>query len=268
MRMTDFEYNGTRLSDLGLSIGFFNGANDSQTIGNNVSITKVKPVGSNKYYSSGYEYDNVFEIEFGIIKKPCVGTNNYIISSDELSNITRWLNRKGFYKFKPIYNDGSMSDVYYEGTFNIEIVKAGENVVGLNLSFTTNAPYGFLEPIEFSFQGSNFTIVDVSDEVGYLYADVEIECLQNGDLLITNELDPDNKISIKNCKSGEIIKMYGDTKIITTSLSSHEKIYNDFNYRYFRIVNEYNNRVNKYSSNLNCKINVKYSPIKKVGFVL
>lgn len=272
MRMIDFEYNGQRLSDYGLFICSFDGSNDTQDIGNIISINKTRATKSDKYMATGYSYDDAFTIEMQVCKFSCVNESDFIMTATELNNIMRWLNRKNFYKFKPIYDNTDFEDVYYEGTFNISLIKAGKDVVGLNLTLNTNAPYGFIDSVSHSFTFNavtdKFIISDISDEIGHCYANVTIKCLEAGDLKISNSLDTNNEVIIKNCTVDEKITLYGVEKIIETTRDSHIKLYNDFNYNFFRVVNTYENNENIYTSSLKCEITVDYSPIRKVGIVI
>ena len=271
MQMIDFEYNGEKLSDRNLMLCSFDSPSDEVQIGNQVSITTIRMPNSNKHMSVGYTYDEVLMVEFSICKNFC-NTDVPAISDAELNSIMRWLNRKRFCKFKPIHDDGSFKDVYFYGTFNIVPVKMGTNIVGLNLSLTTNAPFGFVESQKYSFtfddENTEFVIDDMSDEIGHLYCDATIQCLESGDLEISNSLDINNTIIIKNCVAGETITLYGEQKIIETDKASHSRLYNDFNYRYLRINNTYEDTQNVFTSNLSCEITLSYSPIRKVGMII
>ena len=272
MQMVDFEYDGERLSDYGLTICWDgSGSDEVQDLGNSITINRVKGSNSYEYISTGASYDDVFKTEFQVIKDGCSVVDE-IISDIELNRIMRWLNRKKCCIFRPIYGDDNFMDIYYKGTFNIKAIKIGENVVGLNFTFNTNAPYGFMEPTtyvcEFKNTSDRLIINDISDEIGYIYADVEIKLLQSGNLKITNTLDPDNTVIINNCVSGEIIKLQGKQKIITSSLASHLRLCNDFNYNFIRINNTYRDVMNVFNASLKCVLTIRYSPIRKVGLIL
>ena len=105
-----------------------------------------------------------------------------------------------------------------------------------------------------------FSIIDESDNIGYIYPDIQIKCKSDGDLELHNSIE-DRTTIIKNCKSGEIISIDKNLNI-STSLSSH-KIYNDFNFIFFRIANSFNNNQNIISVNISCEITIKYYPIVK-----
>lgn len=271
MQMIDFEYNGEKLSDRGLMLCNFDGTSDEVEVGNAVSINKVRTPNSNKSMAVGYSYDDDFSRPFSICKNICNGNDDLVISDTELNGIMRWLNRKRFCKFKPIYDDESFKNVYYNGTFNISLVKMGDKVIGLNLTLNTNAPFGYVEPLtyNYTFNDTNtaFVINDTSDEIGHLYCDVTIKCLEAGDLKITNSLDINNVVMINNCVADETITLRGEQKLITSD-KAHKTLYNDFNYKYIRINNTYEDVRNVFRANLSCEITITYSPIRKVGLVV
>lgn len=272
MQMIDFEYNGERLSDHGMIIcNFDSTSEDIQEAGNSIEINKIKAINSNEYLSAGYSYEEVFTKEFQVIKSGCSVVDEYI-TDVELNKLMRWLNRKSYCVFRPIYADDNFINVYFKGTFNIRLIKAGLDVIGLDLTFTSNAPYCFMEPTTYSYEfkstDDKFIIHDISDEVGIIYCKTKIKCLESGNLIITNSLDKDNNIIINNCTVGEVITFDGDAKIITSSLSSHKNLCNDFNYSFLRIVNTYDDVQNIFKSSLKCEITISYSPIRKVGMVL
>lgn len=272
MQMADFEYNGERLCDYGLTIcNFDSNAEDMQDVGNVVTINKVKSSNSQEYISTGYSYDDVFKAEFQAIKIGCSVVDT-IITDIELNRIMRWLNRKKYCIFRPIYEDDNFMNIYFKGTFNIQTIKVGSDVIGLHLTFTANAPFGFMDDITYDYEFKSledkFIIHDVSDEVGHIYADAKIQCLESGTLKITNSLDPDNTVIINNCVKGEVITLKGKLKIIESSLPSHSTLPNDFNYRFLRINNTYDDIQNIFKSSIKCKITVSYTPIRKVGLIL
>lgn len=102
---------------------------------------------------------------------------------------------------------------------------------------------------------------DTSYEEGYIYPQMEITIKQDGDLTIYNSIE-NRETYIANCKSGEIITL--DYPVIQSSDSSHN-IQNDFNWKFFRIANTYDNSRNDLVISLPCSIKIKYSPIVKVG---
>lgn len=275
MHMIDFEYNGELLSDYDCMICSFDSSSDTVDVGNNITINSVRVPNNDKHMSVGSSYEEPLVVPFSICPAyKCKGEKviEGVLNDEKINEIMRWLNRRGYYKFVPIYDDNSFEEVFYYGTFNLELVKFGDKPVGFNLTLNTNAPYGFIENNvkEYTFDEDNksLTIFDMSDEVGVVYADVTIKCLGDGDLILKNSLDEDNNISIKNCLSDEVITLYGEQKIITSSRASHNTLYNDFNYNYVRIKNTYDDNKNIFTSNIDCEISISYYPIRKVGIVL
>lgn len=272
MQVIDFEYDGILLSSFNLVVCNFSGGGgiDTVSIGNKLTLNKIKAANSSKHKTTGYKYDEVFSTSFQIGKVGC-NTDNNVISDIELNKILRWLNRKNNFKFKVIYDDGSFSNAYYNGIFNVEAIKYGDDIIGLNLKFESDSPYAYMDNITFEQKidqiNSSLIINDVSMETGYIYPDVKIELLEPGNIIINNEYDP-NPIIINNCVLGEIIILNGDSKIISSNIPQHTTLANDFNYNFLRIVNQYNNVKNVFTSNLNCKITITYSPILKVGSTL
>lgn len=273
MFMTDFEYNGEKLSDYGLMPCFLDNSPESSIdVGNSLTINQVKAPSAIEYISVGYTYDDVLTKSFQTCRVNCTSSNLVYITDTEINNIMRWLNRKGFYKFKPIYDGGEFADVYFKGTFNVKPIISALGIIGLDLEFTANASYGFIEATtythEFTSTTDTFTITDESDEVGHIYCTATITCLEDGDLKIANTNDTNNQVVINGCTAGEVITMNGAQKIISSSLNAHTSLPNDFNYNYLRINNTYENRVNVFTSSIKCTVTLEYSPIRKVGLII
>lgn len=273
MQMVDFEYNGERLSDYGLTVCNFDNPEETVEIGSNISINKIKAPNAYNYISASYSYEDDSKPVIQICKSFCSTDDNYAISEEELRRYVRWLNRKGYYKFKPIYDDITFTDAFYMATFNIKLIKIDGGIVGLELTIDCDAPFGYVEPVTHVFTlNSNedrFIMQDYSDEVGYLYCDATIKCLSSGDLKIYNTYDTENTVIVKNCIEGETIKLLGKQKIISTDKIQHERtLFNDFNYNYLRICNSYDNTDNQFTASIPCKIKMSYTPIRKVGLII
>lgn len=82
-----------------------------------------------------------------------------------------------------------------------------------------------------------------------------------GDITVSNTTF-ECETTIKNCESGEIIVIDGNTLSITTDNEAHN-VYNDFNYEFFIIGNSMNNRRNNITVSAQCEIEIRYSPIIK-----
>lgn len=271
MQIVDFEYDGILLSSFNLIVCDFSGGGGFNTVslGNKITMNKIKAANSNKNKSIGYKYDSVYSTTFQVGKFGCYSEDN-VISEMELNDIMRWLNRKMYAKFKVVYEDGSFSEVFYNGIFNVEAIKYGDEVIGLQLSFETDSPCAYMDEVTFEQVvniNSPLILDDVSNETGYIYPNVKIEFLETGDLVINNEFDT-NPVVIKNGTKGEVVSINGDTKVVSTSFPTHSTLPNDFNYNYLRVVNSYENVRNIFTTDLSCKLTITYSPIIKAGIVL
>ena len=263
MRVYDFEYDGITLSDMGYILCEFN-FNDMKTISNGSQITfnTVKTQHGQEYKLSSVEYDECISSKFEICKNPC-DDNNEEIDILELRNLTRWLNRKNYHKFKLLCDE--YLDIYFEASFNISKIEIGGKICGLELQMNTNRPFALHEPIVTKITNNvsdgKFSINNISDEEGSIDTKVELKILQDGDITIINEFNGD-RTHISNCKAGEIITI--DNPIITTTLPSH-KIQNDFNWGYIKLFSTYMNRKNNFIVSAPCEITITYYPIIKIG---
>ena len=262
----DFIYDNEKLSDYDMMLcEFDNSSSKTVSVGSNITFNTVKTNGSDRNYYVSYSYDQPLTTTFQICKKDCIGNDKYITSEEETS-ILRWLCRKdGFHKFE-ICQDG-YKNTYFMGSFNEpNKIKVGGLTVGLEFTLVTDSPYGY-EDITFDFTTTasiGYSIFNLSTETGHLYpVEFNCKCLESGDLQIHNSIE-DRTTEIKNCVKDEVITLDGNHKIIETSVPTH-KIYNDFNYNYFRLGNTYDNNLNTITTSLPCEIHIKYASVRKVG---
>lgn len=263
MKAYDFELDNKRLSSFGFIMCSF-GDKGLNTISNGAEITfNTTPIfGGAKHNLISTEYDDCLETTIQICKTPCNG-NVMEISSSEFRELTRWLGRKKFLKFKIL--DQDYMDLYFEASFNISRIELDGKLVGLELEAKTNRPFALKEPriinIKNLVSDGKHSINDTSYEEGYIYPYTEIIVAESGNLKIHNAIE-NRDTYIANCTAGEVITM--DYPIIQSSISSHN-IQNDFNWTFFRIANTFNNSRNDLTISLPCSIKIKYSPIVKVG---
>lgn len=267
MYALDFEYDGQHLSDYGFIICDFDSSSGAMiaTAGSKITFNTVSHRNGKKHGLVGSQYSECIQSTFDICKNPDINDDMWI-TNDEYRDLMRWLNRNEFLKLQIICEDDPDADpCFYEASFNVEKIKIGEILYGLRLSMETNKPFGYGQErcISWLFNDTAISHIlrDESDEIGYIYPTLSIHCLADGDLLIRNDLT-DCNMKIRNCRTGELITIYGDTQIIKTSYSTH-KIYDDFNYDFFKIGNTISDRNNKISVSLPCKLDIKYRPIIK-----
>lgn len=264
MKSYNFEYDNRCLSDYGFIICSFDN-NGVKTVNNGSTITfnTVSTMKGAKHELVSTEYKDCLTTTFQICKHPCM-TNAEEITLEESREIMKWLNRKGYHKFK-LLDSYEYMDYYFEASFNVSKIEFNGEIYGFELEVVTNRPYALQEPISFVIKNiqENGTkrIYSKSDDEGYIYPEMEITIDEDGDFEIYNSIE-DRTMHISNCKAGEVIKM--NYPIIESSLASH-KIQNDFNWKFFRIANSFEDKANELTISLPCTIKMKYSPIVKIS---
>lgn len=267
MYACDFEYDGQYLSDYGFIICNFGGTSDFDTIsaGSKITFNTVSRHRGKIYGLAGTQYDECITSTIQICKDPEKHSDMHI-TNDEYRDIMRWLNRHEFLKFQVLNEDDIEQDAcYYEASFNVDKILINKVLYGLELTMETNKPFGYGQEITVSWDiidtTKTYVLSDMSDEIGYTYPTMVITCKQAGDLNIHNETENCTMV-IRNVSEGEVITVDGSTGIIESSMNSH-KIYDDFNFEFFRIGNTINNRSNKISASIPCHLKLTYTPIIK-----
>lgn len=266
--MIGFEYDGQYLSDYGFIVCKFDAQNSFaySSIGSMIKFNKVARDSGKKFSLTSTEYSECIAAEFDICKNPDIyDPNDREITYDEYKTLVRWLNRREFLRFRITGDTEGRDDCYYNASFNIQKIKLHDVLYGLRLEMETDKPFGYGQEqtvsLDFTDKDDTKVLRNISDEIGSICPNMTITCNCDGDLSIYNELE-DCTMAIKNCSIGEIITIYGENQIISSTLASH-KIGRDFNYEFFRIGNLINDRDNKISSSLPCHIEIKYTPIIK-----
>lgn len=279
MYLTDFLYDGVKLSSLGYLVGSaVTSNNESASAGSKLDLQTVMNRGNNINQIITAQYNETITATFDIVKISCNSEDKGIVEDKEISYIMRWLNRTTNYKFQPIYNDSTFPDVYFMGTFTeINTIQKGGNVIGFTITFVANTPYGYADYKDQIFElyipsesaTTSQIYYDESDEHGIHYPELFVVELYNpGDFELTNGLS--NKTTIvENCLSGEILTFDCIHRIITSSqASSHPTLFKDFNYIFPSLCNTYESKENIITVNISCKITLTYKPIRKVGIVV
>lgn len=279
MQFEDFEYNDKLLSDFGMIIGFVTSSvEEAYTMTGERNLTTVKVKDRTMFVSSTAE---PISFSFDIIQNPC--RKNYGLKEDEVNLLLSWLDNDEYLKFQPLFSDRQYLDIHFIGIFtNISLIKDAGIVLGLQVTFQadSNHGYGDDERYEIIFNSSNtepLYISNATTQLGYTYLDkIEITCNAAGDIYLTNSLDT-KKTIIKNCAKGEKITLLGNRKIIQSSVN-HEKLANDFNYNFPRIITKRREYIElSDSENLftidqskmsDCSIVIDYIPYRKVGLFI
>lgn len=263
MYAEDFEYDGRLLSDYGLMICTFGGSSGVETIstGAQVNLTTVSRFNNRRRSIVNADYAEYIKTTFDVAKNPCYSDSD--ISTTEYREITKWLNRRKFIPMKFVSIIGISPDpCYFNATFNIQKLTAGDRIIGLELSMQTDSPFGYgTERVENVLPGYDTQdFVDyISDEIGFMYPKVRIALMGAGDLTIHNSLDEEDTV-ITNCSNGEVIVMDGDKQTLQTNFPEHD-IYDCFNYNFIKLVSHLGSSSNKFTSSIPCSIQITYKPI-------
>ena len=275
MKLTDFEYAGEKLSAKGCMVCTWDSSGDeSRTLGGNLTFTTVRNNNSNVQRKVSNTYDNPYAPEqISICKVNCYGDPSQSYwSEEEIRSFMKWLNRKSYEKLRPIY-DKVYNGTYFKCSCNVSAHEFGGNVIGLDLTFTTNAPFGFADKEVDTYTitgGTNITVHSESDEIGFIYPKIIITMQEAGDLVITNSNETKDiykKTIIKNCAYNEVITFSGESKMIDTNLKAHTTLPRDFNYVYPRLHTTYSSDSTVFNFSLPCTAKFEYAPIRKVGIL-
>lgn len=278
MQFSDFEYNGKRLSHFNCTLGFVDSSSDDAVaIRSPLELNTFIQNGSNKSRISNTNYKDPLIVTFNIVKANCYDEEDIYIDDHELTQMMDWLDTKKYQELKVYYDDGSFYDVvFYAVLTESSSIRVGEGIAGLTLTFSTNAPYGFTEPIvtRKNLQANeDFMIHPDSHEIGILLPKSFVITLNNtppnGKLIVQNDQDAE-QTEIANCANGEVITLDCQNKLISTT-NTRDTFHKDFNYNYPRLIikrDVLNVQPNTFKSNTACEIKVEYQGVRKVGVVV
>ena len=256
-----FIFDDITSDELGLMVCEFDGNTPSETSGGNIEFTLTSAPVQNRWYKSGNtNYSEAIKFAFQVIKK-----NKEPIDSYEYSTYARLLQRKDDYKEFTI-TKLDYDTVHFYVQLNISPIQVGGDIMGINITGTTDSPYAYGQMITKKISTENgigmLKFADMSDEIGYIYPDIKIGISSACNLKITNETSGEI-FKLNNCVNNEIINIDSTILEMTSTALSH-KLYEDSNYKFPRIVNDINKRTNIFKVEGNCTLTMKYRPIRKV----
>lgn len=244
--------------------GIGNELSDTTSGGSKFEINNYYSPISKSWKRIGYKYSEPLEFEFDVVKNTCNGADESF-SVNDIEQIERWLMRTDEDKPLVLFKDGYEQIIFY-GTFvSVDIKSVGGNDIGLSLKFQSNAPFGYGVKTTYSTSLDNHVVVieDTSTEIGEICVDLEITCNSDTNIIITNTFNGET-LEINNCVAGEIITIDGKTKIITSSVETHN-VYDDFNFCYIHIGNDDTSNQNGIAIQGDAYFLLSYQPIRKVG---
>lgn len=144
MKAYDFEFDNKKLSSYNFMICNF-GSKGLDTIsnGSNVTFNTVSTLGGAKHELISAEYEDCLETTIQVCKNYC-HSDVEEISSTEFRELTKWLSRKKFLKFKILSEE--YIDLYFEVKIDISRIEIDGRLIGLELNITTNRPFALKEP--------------------------------------------------------------------------------------------------------------------------
>lgn len=233
---------------------------DMNNAGSKIEFSKTSTPINKKWYKTGNaNYQEPLSFIISVCKSNFEPFDTY-----EQSAISRWLIKQDTYKELNIIQSDYDDITYMAMVNNIEYQGFG-NVLFMLISFVCDSSFGYghiftkrIDKTENTFQ-----IIDMSDEIGYIYPNIKIRILSDCDFKLYNEIE-NREFYIKNCKKDELITIDGNILQIHSSNPNHD-IYNDSNYIFPRIVNKHNCRKNNFTITGESEIEISYRPIKKVG---
>lgn len=270
MKARDLTYAGETLSSHGFMIGGF----DDTPAGDSITTDSQRSFATVSMFYGAYQpfvytsYEDRLVMEFSIIKEACgddgkiAQQEDFVLTQSEIRSMKKWLSRPTPHKLT--FDEDKYRGVFWEGSFNVEEIYLMGETVGLKLTFESNRPFALADEVSYSGElitGGRFIIDDTSDEEGHIYPSLTVTCLESGDLQLYNSIESRTTI-VKNCKVGEVIT-FTPTLQVRTSLTSHE-IGDDFNYKFLRIANTYNDYRNIITTTIPIQYTLSYNPIAKV----
>lgn len=253
-----FIFDGQLLEDFGY-VEFFDGLRSENLTVSGMTYETIKSALSDISLRVNHTYDSDYSTTLMIMKNPCEDTEESWLTEDDIALLTRWLVRKSYKWFKYVG-----SDVWYKVQNTVEKIYEGDHVLGLAITVNANAPFGFTDEMEHSWESeSSFNVKCISDEEGIIYPDVEIIIKEAGDLMMINNRG--NNTVIKNLSIGEHVNITGGNILQITTNKVDHSICDDFNYKFPQLISEYNNYINKFTVNLDCDVTMKYRGVRKVG---
>lgn len=260
----DFSYRNETLADHGFMLCSFDNISSATKMSSDSQRTysSISMFGGKRQPVLYFTYNDTLSIQMQICKLP--DAEEKLISPAEAAEIKRWLGSP--FPQELFLGEEKYQGYLWEGVFNIEEIHYAFGCIGFDLTFISSAPFGYKERVELygSVSANNsVTIYDTSDEEGYIYPDMEITVLGDGDLRITNSYD-NRQTVILGCTSGEVISFSNLLQVVSSN--TNHVLGNDFNYKFVRINNSYKNTLNRLTFNLPCEYKITYKPIAKVVF--
>ena len=222
---TDFYYDGYKLSDFRMIMAKPN--EEQSFVSKSLVSTEQTPM-RESIDIIGVSYDDTLQLNFFIIKNPCLYGNNAKLSPMEINDIRKWIESPKASKELKVENLSQYEEetICYFGTFtDVQPFIVGTSCYGLKLTFKCNASHGFSVPMTQILQYPNNKfekewkyVCSNGDKYDYVYPTIKIYINQpavlNGTLSITNKSDNGQSVTINlpnqeyitiDCKNKQIL---------------------------------------------------------------
>lgn len=260
----DFIFDGRYASSYNLMMCNFNDSGETSDIVSNNDFNTFQAAKNDKNYFVGSNDSSVLSKKIQV----CKTDNCHIVNMTDydIETISRWLCREdGYYRFAFVNNNGD-NTIEYNAKIDINKIELWNNIIGLELTITTDSQYGYTKrKTEVTLDKNQMVCINNnSSKMGEIKANMQLLCNSDGDYIITHTFNNKSKeITFANCTNGEYINI-SDMCVLSSSISSHD-ISNDFNYIFPKLYSNISDTKNYFKSNLPCKLTIEYELKRKVG---
>lgn len=189
------------------------------------------------FYGTSLNTKLEFEFSFGLI--PERYERHKPLTRAEIANISAWLTGHSSYLPLKIL-DGDLSNYVFKCVITeLNMTGDGNEVWGMVASVTCDSPYAYLErkvyTADATENGTTITIENLSGLNQYYYPRVEYISTQGGDLEITNKSDKYRVFKFTGLPAAATnVIIDNENQVITNTADIN--IYDNFNYKFFRMV--------------------------------
>lgn len=218
----------------------------------------------------GQKYSTKLEGQITLMRSLCKHSNqnDLTLSEYDVRAIMRLVTGKRGYQWMKLITEDVGEDIWYKArVVKVRYKREGGKLVGIILEIETDSYMGYSEELNHTYNlktGQELLLYPHSDDLdNYIYPNVTLIPQANGDLQITNKSDISTTYSngytveFKNRQKSEILTMDGEHQIVKGNNLE------DFNGHWIRLLPD----ENRFVSNIDCQMQLKYRCPRKVGFV-
>lgn len=257
-----FVFNGISSNEYDITCVTFESSSMATIAAQETNLETQKSIRGDIFHITSQEYSKPLEYKMQVVKR-----DYSPISPIQERALKKWLCQKGTYKSFCILDKQYADTWFFVNINNPKSIYVG-NVVGLEFTVTTNAPFGFSDIRHKKWTLNAGDIIDnlyvSNDEELPIYPEIIITMSEHGTLTLINNsiVDLNNTLIIKNCTAGEVITLECGYPYISSSLLTHQ-IFSDFNKYWPYFIDGFN----RISVDKSCVLECKYREYRKVAIV-